>query len=81
MPANLEAQQWPQDGKGQCSFQSQRKAMPKNVQTTAQLHSSNTREDSTHGHHQMVNTKIRLIMLFAAKDGEALYSQQNKTWS
>ena len=41
-------QQWPQDwktdphrtGKGQFSFQSQRKAMPKNAQTTAQLHSS-----------------------------------------
>ena len=27
-------------GKDQFSFQSQRKAMPKNVQTTAQLHSS-----------------------------------------
>ena len=27
----------------------------------------------------MVNTKIRLITFFAAKDGEALYSQQNKT--
>ena len=27
-------------GKGQFSFQSQRKAMPKNVQTTAQLRSS-----------------------------------------
>ena len=34
--------------------------------------SNNTREDSTHGHHQMVNTEIRLIILFAAKDGEAL---------
>ena len=32
-------QQWPQE-KGQFSFQSQRKAMPKNTQTTAQLHSS-----------------------------------------
>ena len=32
--------QWPQDWKGQFSFQSQRKAMPKNVQTTAQLNSS-----------------------------------------
>ena len=32
-------QQWPQE-KGQFSFQSQRKAMPKNAQTTAQLHSS-----------------------------------------
>ena len=29
-------------GKGLYSFQSQRKAVPKNVQTTAQLHSSHT---------------------------------------
>ena len=29
-------------GKGQFSFQSKRKAMPKNAQTTAQLHSSTT---------------------------------------
>ena len=41
--------------------------------------SNNTREDSTHGHHQMVNTEIRLIRFFAAKNGEALYSQQNKS--
>ena len=38
--------------------------------------SNNTREDSAHGHHQMVNTEIRLIIFFVAKDGEALYSQQ-----
>ena len=36
------------------------------------------REDSTHGHHQMVDNKIRLIIFFAAKDGEALYSQQKQ---
>ena len=36
--------------------------------------SNNTREDPTHGHHQMVNTEIRLIIFFAAKDGETLYS-------
>ena len=35
-------QQWPQDWKSQFSFKSQRKAMPKNVQTTEQLHSSHT---------------------------------------
>ena len=35
------------------------------------LSSNNTREDSTHGHHQMVNTEIRLIIFFAAKGGEA----------
>ena len=42
------------------------------------LSSNDIREDSTHGHHQMVNTEIRLIILFAAKDGEALYSQQKQ---
>ena len=31
---------------------------------------------STHRYHQMVNAEIRLIIFFAAKDGEALYSQQ-----
>ena len=40
--------------------------------------SNNTREDSTHGHHQMVNTEIRLVIFFAAKDGETLYSQQKQ---
>ena len=38
-------------------------------------HPNNTRGDSTHGHHQMVNTEIRLIMFFVAEDGEALCSQ------
>ena len=28
----------------------------------------------------MVNTKIRLIIFFAAKDGEALVSQQKQDW-
>ena len=28
----------------------------------------------------MVNTEIRLIIFFAAKDGEALYSQQKQEW-
>ena len=32
------------------------------------------RKDSTHGHHQMVNTELRLIMFFADKD-QALYYQ------
>ena len=35
-------------------------------------------EDTTHGHLQMVNTEIRLIIFFAAKDGEALFSQQKQ---
>ena len=40
--------------------------------------SSTTRDDSTRGHHQMVNTKIILIIFFAARGGEALYSQQKQ---
>ena len=28
----------------------------------------------------MISTKIRLIIFFAAKDGEALYSQQKEYW-
>ena len=42
------------------------------VNTLFQQHKRN----STHGHHQMVNTEIRLIIFFAAKDGEAIYSEQ-----
>ena len=38
----------------------------------------NTRDDFTHGHHQMVNTEIRLIIFFAAEDGEDLYSGGDK---
>ena len=34
----------------------------------------NIRDDSTCGHHQMLSSEIRLIIFFAAKDGEALYS-------
>ena len=40
MPANLENSSGHRTGNGQFSFQSQRKAIPKNAQTTAQLHSS-----------------------------------------
>ena len=49
-----------------------------NTLVIANTSSNNTREDSTHGHHQMVNTEIRLIIFFAAKDGEAPYSQQKQ---
>ena len=49
-----------------------------NTLVIANTSSNNTREDSTHGHHQMVKTKVRLIIFFAAKDGEALYSQQKQ---
>ena len=57
------------------AYQSFAKRMDWSQQT---LSSKNTRDNSTHGHHQMVNTKIRLILFFAAEDGEALYSQQKQ---
>ena len=38
-----------------------------------------TQERTLHmDHHQMVNTEIRLIMFFAAKDGKALYFSVSK---
>ena len=37
-----------------------------------------TQEIFTHGHHQMVNIEIRLIVSFAAKDGDTLYSWQKQ---
>ena len=35
-----------------------------------------TQEDSTHGHHQMVNNEI--IIVFAAKDGETIQSAKTR---
>ena len=46
---------------------------------TQQTPSSNsTRDSSTHEHHQMANTEIRLIIFFAAKDRKALFGQQKQ---
>ena len=39
---------------------------------------NDTRDNSTHRHYQMVNTKIRLFIFFAAKDGDTL-NRQHKT--
>ena len=53
--------------------------MPREHTVIANNSSSNeTRGASTHGRHQMVNTEIRLIIFFAVKDGEVLYSQQKQ---
>ena len=59
-------------GKGQQSFA---KRMHWSQQTPS---SNNTRDNSTHGCHRMVNTQIRLIIFFAAKDKDALNSQQKQ---
>ena len=43
-----------------------------NTLVIATTSSKNTRDNSTYGHHQMINIKIKLIVSFAAEDGEAL---------
>ena len=53
-------------------------SVQENALVIANPFSNNTRDNSTYGHHQMVNTEIRLIIFFAAKDGEALHSQQKQ---
>ena len=49
-----------------------------NTLVTANTLFQQNKRNSTHGHHQMINTEIRLIIFFAAKDGETLYSQQKQ---
>ena len=56
------------------------RVLPRECTGHSKHFSNKTREDSTHGHHQLVNTKTRLIIFFVAKDGEALYSQQKQDW-
>ena len=72
--ANLALEHKMKQGKGQQRF-------AKKTHWPQQIPSSNkTRKDSTHRHHQMVNTEITLILFFTAKDGEALQSQQKQNW-
>ena len=49
-----------------------------NALVTANTFFNNTRYDFSHGHHQMVNTEIRLITFFVLEDGKAIYSQQKQ---
>ena len=64
-PQIWKSQQWPRTGKGQFSFQSQRKAMPKNAQTTTQLHSSHTPVGEDNG------TPLQYSCLEKSMDGGA----------
>ena len=60
-------------GKGQFSFQSQRQAMPKNVQTTAQLHSSHMLvmfKSLQFKLQQYVNSELQKFKLHLEKVGE-----------
>ena len=54
------------------------RVLPRNCTGHSKHPLPTTQEKTLHGHHQMVNTEIRLITFFADKDGEALYSQQKQ---
>ena len=54
------------------------RVLPRNALVIANTLFQQHKRRSTHGHHQVVNTKIRLIIFFAVKDGEALYSPQKQ---
>ena len=54
------------------------KILQNHFNQTYLAHNLHTRKDSTHEHHQMVNTEIWLIIFFSAKDGEALFSHQKQ---
>ena len=54
------------------------RVLPENALVIANTLFQKHKRRPTHGHQQMANTKIRLIIFFAAKDGEALYSQQKQ---
>ena len=50
-----------------------------NTLVIANTSSNNTREDSTHGHHQMINTEIRLIISLQPKMEKLYTVSKNKT--
>ena len=53
-----------------------------NISIRSFFHVPNTQEKTLHMDitRYLVNIEIRLIIFFAAKDGEALYSQQKQDW-
>ena len=57
-------------GKGQSSFQYQRKTLPKNVQTTAQLHSSHMLEFYKIAFSSTSMEKFQMLKLDLEKAGE-----------
>ena len=49
-----------------------------NTLVIAMPSSNNTRDDSTHGHHQMVSTEIRLIIFLCSRRWRSSISQQKQ---
>ena len=55
--------------------------MPRDALVIANTLFQQHKKDATHGHHQMVNTEIRLIILFDAKMEKLYTVNKNKTRS
>ena len=68
----------PKQEMGVRKIPSRRKWLPTPVFLPGKSHRQSSLVGYSAWGHQMVNTKIRLIIFFAAKDGEALYSQQKQ---
>ena len=49
-----------------------------NTLVTANISSNNKRNDSAHGHQQIVSTLVRPVIFLASEDGEALYNQKTR---
>ena len=69
-------QVWPWSTK--CSRTKTNKVLPRKLLIITNVLFNKTRDNFTHGHHQMVITKIQLIIFFAAEDKEAQCSQQKQ---
>ena len=54
------------------------RVLPRKHLVITNVLSNKSRDNITHGHHQMVITKIQLIIFFAAEDEEAQCSQQKQ---
>ena len=61
----------------ECSRAKANRVLPRE-HTSHSKHPLPTTQEKAHGYHQMANTEIRLTIFFAAKDEEALYSQQKQ---
>ena len=54
------------------------RVLPRKYTGHSKPSSKNIRDDCTHGYHQMVNTEIRLFIVYAAKNGKPLCNQQKQ---
>ena len=69
---------WPTPKDISYILQLKRHKQPPYVVEKANTLFNNTRDNFTHGHHHMVNIKIKLIIPFVAKGGEAVQSEKKQ---